>query len=307
MNQLLFSYNNIVGGNEERDDHLASRFGKSVDAVHRIAGICQIVELSWDMVKLFIERYGGFKDNFISSEFLANCELLFVNHYASCIENNRTFFITIDVVERAIDVISGNLEQYKLMMFVPEHEGIHMASTSNKPTDWLMTKPMDKKAKKILKFGKKSAEMIQAILLFNSVLFTLTTLYECRLLKNGAAVLQDMCESLVNKQLLIKVDRATGSGTKSVTIYIKALPDQTSNIECQRFINDLASLGNSSITMQTVIDMSRKIKYCCKKPPIQSVFEILSRPQYKVLNLDLTPLHHGKIWITYSEIIIKFI
>jgi hypothetical protein len=84
----FFSNNNILGTTEEHDDHLASRFCKTVEAVHRIAGICQIVELAWNMVKLFIERYGGFVDGSISNEFLANCESLFLELYASCIENN---------------------------------------------------------------------------------------------------------------------------------------------------------------------------------------------------------------------------
>jgi len=307
LDVFIFSHNYTVGAMEELDDHLASRFGKSVDAVHRIAGLCQIIEFSWDIVKGFVQRHGGFEDHSISNEFVNKCELLFVELYTSCIENNRSFFISIDVVERAIDVISGNLEQYKLLMFIPNYESIHMISTSNKPADSLLIDYMNKKDKKRLKFGKKSFEMEQAILLFNSVLFTLSTLYECRLLKNGAAVLRDICEGLVYKKLLIKVDCATGSGTKFVTVYIKALPDHTSAIECQRFINDLALLGNPSVTMQTVLDKCRNIKYLCKKPPIQRVFEILNRPQYQVLNLDLTPLHHGKICITYSENIVELI
>ncbi|CAF4229401.1 unnamed protein product, partial [Rotaria magnacalcarata] len=154
---------------------------------------------------------------------------------------------------------------------------------------------MDKKVKKREKFGKKSSEMEQAILLFDSVLFTLKTLYECRLLKNGAAALRDICEGLVNKQILSKVDRATGTGTKSVTIYIKVLPNPTSSIECQRFINKLALLENPSITMQTILDSCRKIKYSCKNPPTQAVFNVLNRPQYKLLDLDLTPLHQSTV------------
>ncbi|CAF3801530.1 unnamed protein product [Rotaria sp. Silwood1] len=238
---------------EERDDHLASRFGKSVDAVHRLAGLCQIIEFASDMVKAFVQRHGGFEDESISNEFLTKCELLFFELHGSSIENNRSFYISSDVVERAIDVISGNLEQYKLLMFIPEHEGIHFLSTLNKPVDPLMTNDIDKKAKKRLKFGKQSFEMEQAILLFDSVLFTLRTLYECRLLKNGAAVLRDMCEDLVNKELLIKEDRATEPGTKPVTIYIKALPDQTLDIECQKFIDNLASLGVEERNMAPII------------------------------------------------------
>jgi hypothetical protein len=304
---LFLSCNFCLGAMEEVDDHLASRFGKSVDAVHRIAGLCQIIEFAWNIVEIFVQRHGGFEDHSISNEFLTKCELLFVELYGPCIEDNRRFYISIDVVERGIDIITGNLEQYKLLMFIPEHEGIHMLSTSNKPTDSLMINPTDKKDKKRLKFGQKSFEMEQAVLLFDSVLFTLSTLYKCRLLKNGAVVLRDVCDSLVNKQLLIKVDRATGSGTKFVTVYIKLLPDHTSAIECQRFINSLALLGNPSVTMETVLDTCRKIKYFCKKPPIQSVLQILNRPQYKVLNLDLTPLHHGKVCIALSKNVIELI
>ena len=53
---VCFFKHYIVGANEERDDHLASRFGKSIDAVHRIAGLCQIIEFAWNIVKIFIER-----------------------------------------------------------------------------------------------------------------------------------------------------------------------------------------------------------------------------------------------------------
>ncbi|CAF1336797.1 unnamed protein product [Rotaria sordida] len=115
---------------EERDDHLASRFDKSVDAVHRLAGLCQIIEFASDMVKAFVQKHGGFEDESISNEFLTKCELLFFELYGSSIENNRSFYITIDVVERAIDVISGNLEQYNLLMFIPEHEGVGERNTA---------------------------------------------------------------------------------------------------------------------------------------------------------------------------------
>ncbi|CAF4116155.1 unnamed protein product, partial [Rotaria sordida] len=58
---------------EERDDHLASRFDKSVDAVHRLAGLCQIIEFASDMVKAFVQKHGGFEDESISNEFLTKC------------------------------------------------------------------------------------------------------------------------------------------------------------------------------------------------------------------------------------------
>ncbi|CAM4803754.1 unnamed protein product [Rotaria magnacalcarata] len=284
------------GAIEEQDDHLASRYGKSVDAVHRIAGLCQIIELTSGVFKAFIERYGCFEDNSISNEFISKCETLFSELYGSYITNNRCFYISIDVVERAIDVISGNLEQYKLLMLIPANEIFNYSLILNKPVESLsIISHMDKKVKKREKFGKKSSEMEQAILLFDSVLFTLKTLYECRLLKNGAAALRDICEGLVNKQILSKVDRATGTGTKSVTIYIKVLPNPTSSIECQRFINKLALLENPSITMQTILDSCRKIKYSCKNPPTQAVFNVLNRPQYKLLDLDLTPLHQSTV------------
>ncbi|CAF3064621.1 unnamed protein product [Rotaria socialis] len=211
------------GAIEEQDDHLASRYGKSVDAVHRIAGLCQIIELTSGVFKALIERYGCFEENSISNEFVSKYEALFCEFYGSYITNNRCFYISIDVVERAIDIISGNLEQYKLLMLTPANESFNFSSIVNKPVESLsIISHMDKKVKEREKFGKKSSEMEQAILLFDSVLFTLKTLYECRLLKNGAAVQQDTCERLVNNQILFKVDRATGIATKSVTIYIKA-------------------------------------------------------------------------------------
>ncbi|CAF4385222.1 unnamed protein product [Rotaria socialis] len=212
-----------IGAIEEQDDHLASRYGKSVDAVHRIAGLCQIIELTSGVFKALIERYGCFEENSISNEFVSKYEALFCEFYGSYITNNRCFYISIDVVERAIDIISGNLEQYKLLMLTPANESFNFSSIVNKPVESLsIISHMDKKVKEREKFGKKSSEMEQAILLFDSVLFTLKTLYECRLLKNGAAVQQDTCERLVNNQILFKVDRATGIATKSVTIYIKA-------------------------------------------------------------------------------------
>ncbi|CAF3328577.1 unnamed protein product [Rotaria socialis] len=47
--------------------------------------------------------------------------------------------------------------------------------------------------------------------------------------------------------------------------------------------------------MQTVLDTCRKIKYFCKTSPIQNVFKILDQPQYKCLNLDLSPLHSASV------------
>ncbi|CAF4728882.1 unnamed protein product, partial [Rotaria socialis] len=176
---------------EEHDDHLGSRLGKSVDTVHRIVGICQTIELASNMFKEYIAKFGYFEDYQVSEEFTSKCKSLFFELYGSSIDDNRRFYITIDVVERAIDVVSGNIEQYKLLMFLPENESINYCSKlNNAPGSGLMMKHMDKKAKKREKFGNKSYEMIQAILLFGSVLFTLKTLYQCRLLKNGAAILK---------------------------------------------------------------------------------------------------------------------
>lgn len=300
----MFYYTYILGVNEEHDDHLASRLGKSIDAVHRIAGLCQIIELASNMFKEYIERFGYFEDCQVSEEFTSKCKLLFFELYGSFIDDNRRFCITIDAVERAIDVVSGNIEQYKLLMFLPENESINYFSNLNNVSDSsLMIKHMDKKAKKREKFGNKSSEMIQAILLFDSVLFTLKTLYQCRLLKNGAAILKELCESLVIKGFLIKVDRATEKGTKSVTIYIKSLPNPTSSSECQKFISDLAELNNPAITMQSLLDTCGKIKYVCKQQPVKTVFEILNRPQYQELSIDLTPLYQREFFMNVANTI----
>ncbi|CAM4880564.1 unnamed protein product [Rotaria socialis] len=233
---------------EEHDDHLGSRLGKSVDTVHRIVGICQTIELASNMFKEYIAKFGYFEDYQVSEEFTSKCKSLFFELYGSSIDDNRRFYITIDVVERAIDVVSGNIEQYKLLMFLPENESINYCSKlNNAPGSGLMMKHMDKKAKKREKFG-----------------------------------------------LLIKVARATEKCTKSVTIYIKSLPNPTSSSECHKYIKDLAELNNSAITMQSVLDSCSKIKYVCKQQPIKTVFDILNRPQYKNLSIDLTPLYQQR-------------
>lgn len=141
---------------EERDDHLASRLGKSADAIHRVVGFCQMIEYSFDMVNILAERFNGFENQSTSSEFLMKCETLFGELYESSINNNRCFLISADVVERTIDVISGNLEQYKLLMFVPQHEGTNQVSMINKPADLSKFIPSTKKEKKRLLNSKKT-------------------------------------------------------------------------------------------------------------------------------------------------------
>ncbi|CAF3480421.1 unnamed protein product [Rotaria socialis] len=143
----------ISGALEEHDDHLGSRLGKSVDTVHRIVGICQTIELASNMFKEYIAKFGYFEDYQVSEEFTSKCKSLFFELYGSSIDDNRRFYITIDVVERAIDVVSGNIEQYKLLMFLPENESINYCSKlNNAPGSGLMMKHMDKKAKKREKF-----------------------------------------------------------------------------------------------------------------------------------------------------------
>ncbi|CAF3383594.1 unnamed protein product [Rotaria socialis] len=143
-----------LGAIEEQDDHLASRYGKSVDAVHRIAGLCQIIELTSGVFKALIERYGCFEENSISNEFVSKYKALFCEFYGSYITNNRCFYISIDVVERAIDIISGNLEQYKLLMLTPANESFNFSSIVNKPVESLsIISHMDKKVKEREKFG----------------------------------------------------------------------------------------------------------------------------------------------------------
>ncbi|CAF5120647.1 unnamed protein product [Rotaria magnacalcarata] len=118
-------------------------------------------------------------------------------------------------------------------------------------------------------------------------------------------MLRDVCDDLVNKQLLLKVDRGTGYSTKAVTIFIKALPNQNSIFEYQQFMMALASLGNSCVTMSSILESCKTIKYVPKKRPVEKIFEILNQPQYKIINLDLTPLYLGKIYLDFARMIMK--
>jgi len=108
-------------GYECREDAcLSSLLGKSVQHVQRYAAFLQTIEYGFEICSIYSDRFREFPLNGkIDELFIERCQEIFneiFNDEVDGGEQTRIFLITDQVVVRAIDLVSGLLQQLKILM-----------------------------------------------------------------------------------------------------------------------------------------------------------------------------------------------
>lgn len=290
LGQILFY---IEGDVKKSNDHLSARFGKSVQNAHRIVGFLYIVEIAFLIGDKYLKKYDCFpKDGKIDNEFIDRLELLFTDYFMQRIEGVKKHQITMEIVERARDLITGNIEQYQLLMYLAPEEKFTQAKATSfvvKSKDEQVDEKLAKKQKRIIRLEPRKSEIMSSILLFPSIIFLSKNLHADGILHRASAILCSVLSELVQLKLLEYVQKGLFS-SKWTPIYVKKLPDPYSTKDQMDFELKLGELGASDLSLEAVRASCSNILLDGKGYVSNTLIHFLKRPEYIDLKLDLSVL-----------------
>jgi hypothetical protein len=87
--------------------------------MHRYAGLIQTIEYGFQICSTYVDRFEAFPlCGSINQSFIDQCRIIFIEIFGENIDDqqSRSFFITDAVVMRSIDLVSGLLQQTKILM-----------------------------------------------------------------------------------------------------------------------------------------------------------------------------------------------
>ncbi len=142
--------------------------------VHRYAGILQTIEYGFDICTVYLERYKEFPAcGNVTELFSERCQGIFNEIFSDQVDTDdsgHVFFINDQVVGRAIDLVSGLLNQLKILMddsCAPIWNGTQTRPVVISSFNSEQNMTVDKSKKK--KLGKESCLLnISVFLLFYS-------------------------------------------------------------------------------------------------------------------------------------------
>ena len=228
--------------------------GKSVQQMHRFAGLLQTIEYGFRICSTYFERFGSFPiGGEVKGIFKDRCETIFAEMFETdSFEENAVFYITEQVAERAIDISSGLLQQLKILMDdsnVQENNTnvskcICSSSIDENKNPNVRKKPQEKVAKlgsKVVFYaylvmylclfavGYVSTEKYRRIgvhiLLYEALCFTIKQLDKVPALHNvGKDNLRAVLTHLIESDLIHHLPGGIKTARRSTDIYIKRLP-----------------------------------------------------------------------------------
>jgi len=236
------------------DASLSALVGQSVQHVHRYAGFLQTIEFGYDMCSLYYDRFKKFLSlGIIDEVFVTRIKGIFNETFhvqAGVDKQNRIFLISDRVVLRAIRLVSGLLEQMKVLM-----DDTNALSSNGSPTKSMVMLPVNndpnmnvKKGgrKKTNKLGiyidymsisifficlaanfhnKKFERIAVEILLFPSLCFTITQLHSNSFLHHLPPIdVRSVLEHLIKCELLECIHKGVKTSRLFTSVYIKRLP-----------------------------------------------------------------------------------
>lgn len=271
---------------------MSARLGKSVQNAHRIVGFLYIVEIAFLIGDKYLKKYDCFpKNGKIDNEFIDRLERLFTEYFMQQIEGEKKHRITMEIVERARDLITGNIEQYQLLMYLAPEERFTQAkgtsfvvkSTKNEQVKEKLTK----KQKRMIRLEPRKPEIMSSILLFPSIIFMSKSLHSDGILKRAATILSSALSELVQLKLLEFVQKGLFS-SKWTPVYVKKLPDPYSTKDQMDFEFKLGQLGVSDLSLDAVRATCSSIILDGKGYVSDTLINVLKRPEYMDLELDMS-------------------
>lgn len=260
--------------------------GKMIQLTHRLVGLLQVLEWSWKIAEEYIQMNYCFSGS-VTEDFILDIRNIFNKFHTTNDVKERAFVSTVTSVEHAINISEALLEQYKLLMRLPDEVIRVTGANKNNIKDGITEHKIS--GEKLEKSKSKRAEHISRILLFNSVMFTSTTLYDSHnVFKHYSQNVNMVLQDLTKIGLLKEFQDGTISRTKKAVVYVKWIPYENDPIECQQFELMLATFNDSTICAKTVIDATTTASLLPHKArPKPIVLNYLNSDRYARLNLKL--------------------
>ncbi|CAF1537373.1 unnamed protein product, partial [Rotaria sordida] len=270
---------------EQTDRYLMAKIGKMIQLTHRLVGLIQILEWSWKIAAEYL-RINGYFTSCISNDFISNIRQIFERLHGEDNGDKRTFVVSVVSVERAINISQALLEQYKVIMRVPDDPARVVSAHSNKVESNAMERTSINH--KLEKSKSKYGEHVRGILLFKSVIFTSTTLYKaCSVFRHHSGNVNSVLQELFKMGLIIAFDNGIISSTKKAVVYAKWLPNVNDLEECQRFEQKLATFNDDLISADSIVACTTAISLLPHKAnPKPAVLNYLKNERYAQLKLD---------------------
>jgi hypothetical protein len=230
------------------------------------------------------------------------------SEYGDVLSNTLGQHLLVDssVANRAKEITFANLEQYKLLLFVDKDDGRNWNVIPGGPIRYTSmpasaidrnylyhqgssSSVAEKPSRREINLIKKANPLKVNVLLHDSIIFLKSGLYIDRKLKNASSILdKTLLPELVAEGLLLSVAHGVLGTWNKPTVYIKTLPG--GNITREHLELMLTVYGDSRLTIETYLEKCSKIQLQASGRLSGEVLDIFDRKEYKVLQMDLTPL-----------------
>ncbi|CAF2087160.1 unnamed protein product [Rotaria magnacalcarata] len=272
---------------KQTDRYLMAKIGKTVQLTHRLVGLIQVLEWSWKIAAEYLRIYGCFTSS-ISEDFISSVRQIFKDLYGEYNDDKRGFMISMVSVEHGINISQALLEQYKIIMRLPD-DPVRGATSNNNNLQSKTTENFSMNIK-LEKSKLKFSEHVRGILLFKSVMFTSTTLYKsCSVFRHHSENVNSVLQELAKRGLIIEFKNGVVSATKKATVYVKWFPNINDTVECQRFEQLLGEFNDDQLSSTSVVSCTTTVSLSPHKAaPQAAVLNYLKSSRYARLNLDFT-------------------
>jgi len=263
-----------------------AKMGKTIQLTHRLVGLLQVLEWTWKILAEYLQINRCFNGS-LAEDFVSDVHQIFKRFHDDDGGDKRIFVASVVAVEHAINISEALLEQYKILMRVPDDTVRIPFSNNNHSQPDTIDRTITNR--KLEKSKSKFGEHVRGILLFKSVIFTSTTLYKgCSVFKHHSENVNSVLQSLLKIGLIIAFKDGVVSSTKKAVVYAKWLPNVNDAIECQRYEELLATFNDDQINPGSVMASTVAATLLPHKAvPRATVMTYLKGERYARLNLNL--------------------
>lgn len=257
--------------------------GKMNQITHRLVGLIQVLEWSWKIVKEYLTINECFT-GIISIEFISDVQRIFNRCYQRNNNDSCCFTAEVSSVQHAINISEALLEQYKVLMRLPDD----MNRTNHANSTNLKVNVCEREIgnQKLEKTKNKMSVHARAILLFKSVMFTPSTLYKTADFKHHSENVNLLLNDLLDVGLLVAFKDGIVSTTKKAIVYVKWFPSVNDDLEYQRFEQMLSKFNDNEISADSVIKSTTVASLFPHKAVIRPiVLQYLKSNRYNRLHL----------------------
>ncbi|CAF1193091.1 unnamed protein product [Didymodactylos carnosus] len=258
-----------------------------------------IIECAFDVLQVYHEENGTFElKQTTIKEFIEKLKLLIDINYGNKINNalsttitpmskcNSDEFLMVNtsVVNASIYFIEKNLEQYKLLFNTERKPNAAQKPSTITEANSQTSSSMTSQASN----EERMARVYREILLFDSVVFTTTHLYQEPYLKRNNNYLEQALNQLIINGLLLVYPLGGHNGVKSVKLYIKQLPSENETIS--EIIDFEKKLHEYSVNYSSFKQACTRLNFFSEKIKIkQELYRKITSGLYsKVIQQDMS-------------------